>query len=59
MLITFSPPSADKNQVADTSYPVFFDDTSIVMPYPEVKSSRFLAIWAPFTQYVKQSYFLF
>ena len=51
--MSFSPPSANKSKTIDSSYPVFFDDTSIVIPYPkESKFERISAIWAPFSSEV-------
>jgi len=57
MCMSFSPPGARKSQTIDSSYPVFFDDTSIVIPYPKESTfERIAAVWAPFSSHV---YFFF
>jgi len=35
MCISFSPPSANKKEITDNSFPVIFDETSILIPYPQ------------------------
>ena len=58
MCMSFSPPAARKSLTIDSSYPVFFDDTSIVIPYPKESTfERIAAVWAPFTSHVYLFYY--
>ena len=48
MCITFTPPSPVKARVMDTSYYVFDDDISIVIPYPQMQADGVKALLDPF-----------
>lgn len=48
MCISFSPPSAAKSRIIDTSYFVYEEDTSILMPYPNRKVDQIRTLVAPF-----------
>ena len=41
MCISTSPATADKNKIMDISYPVYFDHTNILMPYPKENPEAF------------------
>lgn len=47
MCISVSPFTAAKNRIMDTSVPVNFDDTSILMPYPK-ESGKISVLIEPF-----------
>ena len=44
----FSSPSISKAKVMDTSYIVYEDDTSIIMPYPTTEAAGVAGLFAPF-----------
>ena len=47
--MAFSPPSStNRANVMDTSYFVYEDDTSIIIPYPITESIRISAMFDPF-----------
>lgn len=51
MCISFSPPSANKKEITDNSFPVLFDETSILMPYPQ-ETGKITALAEPFSPMV-------
>ena len=55
MCISFSPPSANKREITDSSFPVLFDETSILMPYPQETGKIITALAEPFSTKVTHS----
>lgn len=51
MCISVSPFTAAKNKIMDTSIPVNFDNTSILMPYPK-ESGKISVLVEPFKREV-------
>ena len=56
MCISFSPPSFSKEQVMDTSYFVYEDDTGIIIPYPSPSVTGIQELIAPFETKVGSFY---
>ena len=52
MCISASPISEEKNRIMDMSYPITFDETSILMPYPK-ESDKIAVLAKPFTSQVQ------
>ena len=48
MCITMTTPSDTKTSAMDTSYFVFEDDTSIIIPYPTNQADKIDTLVAPF-----------
>lgn len=55
MCISFSPPSANKRETTDNSFPVLFDETSILMPYPQEtgKITALAELFSPMVHSIK------
>ena len=53
MCISASPISEEKNRIMDMSYPITFDETSILMPYPK-ESDKIAVLAKPFTSQVQK-----
>jgi len=56
MCISASPISEEKNRIMDMSYPITFDETSILMPYPK-ESDKIAVLAKPFTSQVQTLFF--